>query len=482
MEARQNNINSLISDSLNDSISDIDLDLEEEEFLNYLDEDSLADEKVEEERNKSLNIKKSSTMFHEREDKSEDEEYLNEELERSINENIHRVKSITESDQPKSSQTKPIQDKKPKKLSENKNEDEIKVVKESLIQKSNFLSSITLKRPFNTSILIDTGAIDVNVISHPHYLKLLELSLCTEAEESNHLVVPIGNQPLSTIGSTTVTFILDDNDLVKKEVPCIIVKELDQYDVILGLPAIEQLKIVPKISEGVVEILNVKYQLKRNTFIKHTEIRTINEIIIPAGKQIQVPVHADSSILKQNMNDYYEVVPSNTMLATKCLKSPRALTKNSLNYILISNLSDQKVIIKKNALVAYFRPIFNKNKCFFAKLDEIREKRRKQTIDNEENDEEKIIGDNMYIPVGDFMNSEEIKSFIKESATNLTQEQLIKLHELITEYTDLFASSSGPVGVQTKTKCFVPLVEGTVPIRLPPYRSSPKVLEKIKEM
>ncbi len=58
------------------------------------------------------------------------------------------------------------------------------------------------------------------------------------------------------------------------------------------------------------------------------------------------------------------------MLATWCLKTPKAFAKNHFRYILISNLSNEAIKLRNKALVSYVRPVLDQKNMFYASLDE----------------------------------------------------------------------------------------------------------------
>jgi len=123
------------------------------------------------------------------------------------------------------------------------NDGKVDDIKEFIIQKSNFLSSIKLERPFKSRILIDTGAEGINIISNNHYLKYFKSGDCTKLQKCNLIVVPMGGQPLKTLGSIDLKLSFGNNNITE-EIPLIVVESLSQYDIILGLPAIQQLNIM----------------------------------------------------------------------------------------------------------------------------------------------------------------------------------------------------------------------------------------------
>ncbi|HRP37925.1 MAG TPA: hypothetical protein PLS50_09030, partial [Candidatus Dojkabacteria bacterium] len=74
---------------------------------------------------------------------------------------------------------------------------------------------------------------------------------------------------------------------VPVNINCIIIENFQsQYDVIFGLPAISQLKIIIKIDEGLLSIQDYTHKLLTNHYNKTSEIRTCNKIVIPSGKEL----------------------------------------------------------------------------------------------------------------------------------------------------------------------------------------------------
>src|SRR5271156_807082 len=143
-----------------------------------------------------------------------------------------------------------------------------------MIMKSNYLSSITLEKPIKMKVLIDTGAEDVNVMSEKLIQRLGNAKINMPLKNSNLMVKPMGSKAMKTLGSTKLPLEFN-NGLKTESIPFVVVKEMNQYDLILGLPAIEQLRILLDINKGVANILGQEIKLNVNNYQKQSEIRTL---------------------------------------------------------------------------------------------------------------------------------------------------------------------------------------------------------------
>src|SRR6185437_11598415 len=143
----------------------------------------------------------------------------------------------------------------------------------NIVQNSNYLSSIVLSKPSKIKVLIDTGAENINLISKKLYLQYLKQDKEVKIQKTDVIIIPIGNQPLKTEGTVQISIILSD-EVCTPKIEFVVVNDLGQYDMLFGLPAIQQLNIIPNIPEGKVKILNQEYSLLKNEFCKTTEIRS----------------------------------------------------------------------------------------------------------------------------------------------------------------------------------------------------------------
>ena len=150
--------------------------------------------------------------------------------------------------------------------------------------KSNYLSAINIKEPVKMRLLIDTGAENINIISLKMFEKLKKVDKQITKQKNDDIIIrPLGSKIMKTCGTTKIKLQLKEG-LTTELIPFIIAEELHQYDLILGLPAIEQLKINLDVNNGKVKILNEDFKLLTNNFKKTLEIRTTQKEIIPPGK------------------------------------------------------------------------------------------------------------------------------------------------------------------------------------------------------
>ena len=122
--------------------------------------------------------------------------------------------------------------------------------------KSNYLSAINIKEPVKMRLLIDTGAENINIISLKMFEKLKEVDKQISKQKNDDIIIrPLGSKIMKTCGTTKIKLQLKEG-LTTELIPFIIA-ELHQYNLIFGLPAIEQLKINLDVNNGKVKILNV---------------------------------------------------------------------------------------------------------------------------------------------------------------------------------------------------------------------------------
>src|SRR5690606_16113458 len=106
------------------------------------------------------------------------------------------------------------------------------------------------------------------------------------------------------------------------------------------------------------------------------------EIRLKGGQECQIEVEREEGDLDEDK--YYQIIPSKALSGISALRIPPAIAKEDIAYILISNYSNRSIKIKKGALLAYIDNTNNDNLCY---------------VDiNEDNNEEEIIGDKIYIP------------------------------------------------------------------------------------
>ena len=334
----------------------------------------------------------------------------------------------------------------------------------STIMKQNYLSSITIDHPKKTQILIDTGAIDINLITKKYFDEITKDQEKTY-QKSSILVKPIGSKPLKNYGLTQLSLELGKG-IKTEQIPFIIIDQNLQYDVILGIPAISQLNIQLDIQNGIATIDNKQFKLNINQFTNRAEIRAKNKQILKPGTEQSIEVEVDQSILQNDKDNFHMIVPSKTLKQTKILETPHAVAKNHLSHILIGNKLNREVVVQKGALLGHLIATNPKENLHF--------------IIEEPEDE---IEEKIYIPNNlkpEVVNLVELTQHLNTQMDHLDSEQQNKLTELLSEFLDLFATNPNKPGLQTKTKMHVQLKEGTTPIKLPPYRAHPLIHQEIK--
>lgn len=344
--------------------------------------------------------------------------------------------------------------------------------KTKTILTSNYLSAIILSSPIKCRALLDSGAEDTNIITKSYYEQLKKVDKDITLCRSYDVITPLGSGSLKTVGSTVIKLTLPDG---KQTTPIrfTIVEDCgSRYDMILGLPAWQQLSIITKINEGTASIMGSEYELIKNYYQKSAEVRLANSVRLRAGYTTKVPVEVDSTIFQNDPDNYHSVIPSSTFNNTKILTSPFAVAKNELKYIQISNLSEAPIDIKKGGLVAHLV-------CHRSSINHI-------SMEDLYKVEDEILGDNMFAPEQE----RETKNYvsiindkINEESSHLEEEQKSNIINIITKFKRLilFEDSLYPNSLQTKTKCIVPLKpDNNDPLRFAPYRYSPKVKEYIK--
>ena len=277
---------------------------------------------------------------------------------------------------------------------------------------SNYLSSITIKNPKKIQILIDTGAININIITKKFFEELKKVQELPY-QTTSKIVMPIGSKPLKSYGSTLVSLELEKG--MKTElIPFIIIDNVLRYDIILGLPAMEQLRIKLDLEKGFATILNKNFKLNLNNFTNHTEIRASKNHTLKPGNEQFIEVELDKKIFENDKDNFHIVIPSKTIKEIQTLETPNAVTKGNLTHILIGNRLDKPVDIKKGALLGHLianNPI--DNLCYISGEN--------NSIDEEAEDE---IEDKIYIPdisKQELIKPEDIISHLKLQTNHLQE-------------------------------------------------------------
>jgi hypothetical protein len=226
--------------------------------------------------------------------------------------------------------------------------------------KSNYLSCFTINDPIKTRILVDTGAENGNIISLSYFQKLQKLYPDLVLQEDNSIITSFkskqknyGNIKLPI--KLAYGFHLNESFSKNQFIKFICIDTLENYDIILGLPAIHQLQMRLDFMEGAITILDRKIHLTvNNPYIKTIDVRAIQRTILKPGRETHIPVKIESDEIFKNAPDYYhKIIPSKVVQDTKCLKMPSAVARNQIEFVSIANLSERPIKIKSNALLAY---------------------------------------------------------------------------------------------------------------------------------
>ncbi len=114
-----------------------------------------------------------------------------------------------------------------------------------------------MKQPFKMRILIDTGCENINVISKRCFEKFKLFHKDLVLKPSDVKLKPVNSQPFSVLGGTIIPLRFNPN-LPPSNILVVVVDDLDSYDIILGLPAIEQLNVTLNFNEGQVLVILIQ--------------------------------------------------------------------------------------------------------------------------------------------------------------------------------------------------------------------------------
>lgn len=347
-----------------------------------------------------------------------------------------------------------------------------RITTEEVVKRSKYLSIIESQLPIFTRILLDSGAIDVNLMSMKYIgrleaenIRLKKLPILV-----NH-VSPLGGGSIKVEGKVETSIILPDGT-TSPILEFFITDTPMEQDFILGTLAHEMMDIRTKLKSGITKIGDKSFPLIKNNVKRFIAIRLKENVKLKAGKTIQVAVVVEESNLFEDKDQYYPVIPSQALLDTKGILMKEGMCREKLEYIQLSNIFTRSINLKKDALVGHIVR-HTSNVCALAVEEFLDDKWT----------EDEVLGDNMYYPekthgdeVLDIMNS------MVNNNTNLTERDRSKLVEVLKKYLEIFHTDAEGVvkTVQTRTVCTVDyIVEDVTPIRSVPYRYSPKVKEFI---
>ena len=212
-----------------------------------------------------------------------------------------------------------------------KSEKEQSYLSPSIIFKANYLSSININNPIKMRILIDTGAEEVNLLSNNSFKKWKELDKNLKLSNNTFIIQPIGNNPLSNLGAVQLP--LQFKNEPKQLVNFVVVENLNGYDAILGVPAIQQLNIKLDFNLGEAIIADQTLKLNINDYIKKSEIRIKEDTIISPGTERIIEIEVDKTIFNNDEESYHTIIPSKALVEAKILKLPSADKDQFILYI-----------------------------------------------------------------------------------------------------------------------------------------------------
>lgn len=319
--------------------------------------------------------------------------------------------------------------------------------------------------------LLDTGA-DVNCIT---YKLAKKLNVTIHPTDLN--IMPVGGHALSCRGACEITMSICGKEVTLQFV---VLNQIGEYQMILGLPAFEVCEIDLKLRHGLCYLLDQQIPLLKSLKSQwYTEIRSISHIKLAPRTQIVVPVNA---IMPPNARAT-KVSPSKALLCSP-LRIPNGIIgEKKIDRIIIANTSNAYVEMKANALIAYAAHSVQEEpivELFGTAANSIPEQ---DPLDPTK----PLIDDTIYMPTeSESRNEYADEEFKKEahslSNNSLSEEEQQTLQELLFQFKKLFAFNPRSPGIQTKTKCQVPLRDPHChPLRSPAYRVSPKVLAEMKK-
>jgi hypothetical protein len=219
-------------------------------------------------------------------------------------------------------------------------------------------------------------------------------------------------------------------------------------------------------------------QVENEEITQCCPMRLIKGIRIKPMTQVYVKVKYDQNFLKKNKVKKGFVVPSLILKKTP-VKLASGLFTHKSKYLLLSNMGEEEILIKANALLAYLT--INEYEQF--SIDEV-------NLDNDitclptqaSNDFKDLIGkensaEDDRIPVKEFV--ETVESLLNQ---DLDPDQKERFITFLKRWSILFSKNPRSPGIVTKTECNVPLNEPSqVPIRKRYYRYSPTVIDRMRK-
>lgn len=353
-------------------------------------------------------------------------------------------------------------------------------VKATKLTRAKCKAAINLNANFNGCersyhILVDTGA-EINCISYA-LVEELKLKLIAHTIE----VQPFAGDSIPTQGYVEIPI-----QLFKREftLQFFVFDQLD-YEVYFGTPACEALDCFPRLAFGYCSILGEQLPLLRlKASWTQSEIRNAKFVEIQPRSYVVIPVHA--KIPKTAVNRI-DVVPSRALLSTP-LKLPSAiLSEPHVSLIAVANTSDKKVSLKPGALLAYAVPCCEpKEKVYHLISSQVDKSIATPLPPSEFHSDlmdESIDDESMYLPTNnsEYSPEEFLSEMPKQINQDLNPEQQAEWIDMLKSFRKMFALNPRSPGVISSTKCRVPLKDpNMIPLRFPPYRLTPKMLEELR--
>jgi hypothetical protein len=271
----------------------------------------------------------------------------------------------------------------------------------------------------------------------------------------------------------------------EKMMPFIVIDSIGEYELLLGTPGLEQTKMIIDYGRGEARSDERAYLLIADKPESHYEDRYFRVIarengVVPKRSMKKFPTkienqkeYEEAIRRRKNKEESFQFIPAKVLSQTT-LRLPEGIVEASgeeVQDVVISNVADTEVNIKKGALIGYVR--IPKENHAIRKIVSINY--------DEENKISEDLEEETYIPevdAEDEVTQEEIKKRINEK---LSIEESRMMMEML-EKMKLFTTAKFAKKLQVKTECSVPLKENAIPLRFTPYRCRPEVARKLKQL
>ncbi|HYN44606.1 MAG TPA: RNase H-like domain-containing protein, partial [Candidatus Limnocylindrales bacterium] len=324
-------------------------------------------------------------------------------------------------------------------------------------------------------VLVDTGA-EINCITAA-LVEELKLKIVPYSLD----VLPFAGAAVNAKGFVEILIKLFKQEFTLQ---FIVFDQLD-YEVYFGTPACEALDCFPRLAFGYCSILGEQLPLIRlKANWTHTPIRSAKLIKIEPRTHVVIPVQAQ---IPHSSLNIIEVVPSRALSSTP-LRIPNAiLSEPHVSLIEISNTCDKVITIKPGALLAYAMPCSEPQEKVYHLISTQDDKAVATPLPpstfHSDLMDESIDDETVYLPTNtaEYTLEEYHDELPKQINQELKPDQRAELTKMLESFRQLFARNPRSPGVLATTKCRVPLKDpNMVPLRFPPYRLAPKMLEELR--